>query len=87
MNNADILTHTLLSIGLVLAIPIFVRIGEILGQKICLKLKPIKKVKIRRWYNDQFIGYGELDLTSPETIVAQLEKIDAELMKGKQNEQ
>lgn len=79
MNNADILTYTILIIGLVMAIPMFVRIGEMLGQKIRLTLFPIKKVKIRRWHNEQIIGYGELDLTSPEPIIAQLERIDAEL--------
>ncbi|WP_439294597.1 hypothetical protein [Lonepinella sp. BR2882] len=85
MSNADIFTYILLAIGLVLSIPMLVRIGEIIGQRIRLKLNPIKKVKIRRWHNNEFIGYGEVDLTSPETIAIQLEKIDAELLKGKQN--
>ena len=53
MNSADILTYTILIIGLVMAIPMFVRIGEMLGQKIRLTLFPIKKVKIRRWHNEQ----------------------------------
>ncbi|MDP8162824.1 hypothetical protein QJU89_05900 [Pasteurella skyensis] len=64
-----------------MAIPIFIRIGEIIGQRIRLKLHPIKKVKIRRWHNEQFIGCGELDLTSSESIIAQLDKIDEDLMK------
>lgn len=72
--------------GLVLAIPMFVRIGEIVGQKIRLIIRPIKKIKVKRWHNEQFLGYGELDLTSQESIIVQLEKIDAELMTRMQNE-
>ncbi|WP_279267999.1 hypothetical protein [Pelistega ratti] len=44
-----------------------------MSQKVRLFFFPIKKVKIRRWHNDQFLGYGELDLTSPETLAEQLE--------------
>lgn len=87
MNNDDLLTYTILTIGLVMAIPMFIRIGEILGQKIRLMLFPIRKVKVRRWHNDQFIGYGELDLMSSEPIITQLERIDADLMIRKKNGQ
>ncbi|KEZ17242.1 hypothetical protein HS327_01979 [Glaesserella parasuis] len=86
MNNSELLTYIILIMGLVLAIPMFVRIGEIVGQKIRLIIRPIKKIKVKRWHNEQFLGYGELDLTSQESIIVQLEKIDAELMTRMQNE-
>lgn len=76
----------MLILGLVMAIPMFVRIGEILSQKIRLMLFPIKKVKIRRWHNEKFMGYGELDLTSSEPIITQLDRIDDELKIRKGNE-
>lgn len=86
MNNSELLTYIILIMGLVLAIPMFVRIGEIVGQKIRLIIRPIKRIKVKRWHNEQFLGYGELDLTSQESIIVQLEKIDAELMTRMQNE-
>ncbi|AAU36716.1 MULTISPECIES: hypothetical protein [Pasteurellaceae] len=86
MNNSEFLTYAILTLGLVMAIPMFVRMGEILSQKVRLMLFPVKKVKIRRWHNDIFMGYGELDLTSSEPIIAQLDRIDAELKIRKENE-
>ncbi|HIF5499273.1 hypothetical protein [Pasteurella multocida] len=79
MNNSDILTYVILIIGLVMAVPMFVRIGEILSQRVRLILFPVRKVKIRRWHNEKFMGYGELDLTSQEPMIDQLDRIDAEL--------
>ncbi|HHT7784089.1 hypothetical protein [Pasteurella multocida] len=87
MNNSDILTYAILIMGLVMAIPMFVRIGEILSQRVRLMLFPITKVKIRRWHNEKFMGYGELDLSSPEPIIAQLDRIDKELNIRKKGEQ
>lgn len=79
MTNIELLTNIFLIIGMVLSIPMWVRVGEKLSQKVRLFFFPIKKVKIRRWHNEQFLGYGELDLTSPKTLAEQLEQIDANL--------
>ena len=85
MTNIELLTNIFLAIGIVLSIPMWIRMGENLSQKVRLFFFPIKKVKIRRWHNDQFLGYGELDLTSPETLAEQLERIDANLKKQRAN--
>lgn len=80
------LTYVILTLGLVMAIPMFVRIGEILSQRVRLMLFPMEKVKIRRWHNGIVMGYGELDLTSSEPIITQLERIDAKLKIKEGNE-